>query len=140
MMADAVLEIDREYAYESLDGVIDSASFADIGMGTSGGGGSRGDIMNRLGCHWRSAEKGIGSRIAGISQVHARLALKTDGWPGLITTRNCRNLIRTLPAMTYDKNRSEDIDDSAEDHAVDALRYGLTRKVRECSIGRVYGI
>ena len=35
MMAEAVLEIDRNYSYESLDGVIDSASFADIGMGTN---------------------------------------------------------------------------------------------------------
>jgi hypothetical protein len=139
-MAEAVLQIDHEYAYETLDGVIDSASFADIGMGTSGGGGSRGDIMNRLGCRWRPAEKGIGSRIAGISQIHARLALKTDGWPGLIITRNCRNLIRTLPALCYSKTHPEDVDGSAEDHAVDALRYGLTRKIREYSIGKVYGI
>ena len=140
MMAEAVLEIDHEHRYETLDGVIDSASFADIGMGIGGGGGSRGDVMNRLGCGWRPAEKGTGSRIAGISAIHARLALKTDGWPGLIITRNCKNLIRTLPALCYSKTHPEDIDGSADDHAVDALRYGLTRKLYLHAIGKVYGI
>jgi hypothetical protein len=46
----------------------------------------------------------------------------------LIITRNCRNSIRTLPAMTYDKTHPEDIDPACEEHAVKALMYGLTRR------------
>ena len=54
--------------------------------------------------------------------------------------RGCRNLIRTLPAMVYSRTNPEDIDDSCEQHAVDALRYGLTRRKTEFRLMRVYGI
>ena len=85
--------------------------------------------MNRLGCRWEPSPKGAGSRIAGVSAVHQRLALREDGLPGLIVFRTCRNLIRTLPAMVYDRKNPEDIDPACEEHAVKALMYGLTRKV-----------
>lgn len=35
----------------------------------------------------------------------------------------CVNLIRTIPYMVYDDHHTEDLDTTAEDHAVDALRY-----------------
>jgi hypothetical protein len=96
--------------------------------------------MNSLGCCWRPSEKGSGSRVQGISTIHARLALKPDGYGGLIICRNARNLIRTLPAMVYSRTNPEDIDDSCEQHAVDCLRYGLTRKRISCQLYRVKGI
>jgi hypothetical protein len=94
--------------------VIDSSSFADVGLGDAGG---RAEIMNRLGCRWTPSPKGAGSRIAGVSAVHQRLALRKDGLPGLIVFRTCRNLIRTLPAMVYDRKNPEDIDPDCEEHA-----------------------
>ena len=96
--------------------------------------------MNSLGCRWQPSEKGAGSRVHGISAIHQRLALKKDGYGGLIVFRNCRNLIRTLPAMTYDRSNPEDIDDCCEQHVVDCLRYGLTRKRRYFAEMRVFGI
>ena len=36
----------------------------------------------------------------------------------------CQNLIRTLPQMIYADGK-EDINTDAEDHAADAVRYGL---------------
>jgi hypothetical protein len=36
-----------------------------------------------------------------------------------------RNLIRTLPMLTFDENFVEDVSGSCEDHAPEALRYGL---------------
>ena len=39
-----------------LDGVIDSAGFADTGMG-----GGRADQMNALGSKWKAAERGLGA-------------------------------------------------------------------------------
>ena len=54
--------------------------------------------------------------------------------------RNCRNLIRTLPAMTYDKTHPEDIDPDCEEHAVKALMYGLTRRKTWFRTMRVIGI
>jgi hypothetical protein len=84
--------------------------------------------MNSLGTRWTPSPKGAGSRIAGVSAIHQRLALKPDGNPGLVVFRNCRNLIRTLPAMVYDRKNPEDIDPACEEHAVKALMYGLTRR------------
>jgi len=37
----------------------------------------------------------------------------------------CTELIKTLPALVYDKTRVEDCDTNGEDHGPDALRYGL---------------
>jgi hypothetical protein len=114
-----------QYAsHRSIRGTIDCASFADIGYG----GGGRGDQMNKLGCRWTPSDKGQGSRIAGKHLVHARLALRSDGEPGLKVFRTCRNLIRTLPALPYSSLTPEDVDSDADDHCYDALRYSLTRK------------
>jgi len=132
VMAREVLALDGG---EEWDGVIDAASFADVGLG-----GGRANLMNKLGCKWRPSEKGAGSRLAGKSAIHARLALRADGIPGLIVFRNCQNLIRTLPALPYDHKNPEDVADHTEDHAYEALRIGLTRKVRWCRMVRVYGL
>jgi Terminase large subunit, T4likevirus-type, N-terminal len=127
-LATAVLSIDKLYRREPLDGVIDSASFADIGLGGQSGKGSRGHIMNRLGCNWRPAVKGEGSRLAGKHLIHSRLAPKSDGWPGLIIFRTCRNLIRELPQLVYSTTHREDVDSTCQDHGYDCLRYSLSRK------------
>lgn len=70
--------------------------------------------------------KADNDRISGIRKVNEMLANLPDGKPGLQVFRNCTNLIRTLPALPRDKTRVEDVDTGAEDHAYDALRYGLT--------------
>jgi hypothetical protein len=75
-----------------------------------------------------------------VSAVHQRLALKADGYGGLVIFRNCRNLIRTLPAMTYDKTHPEDIDPACEQHAVKALMYGLTRRKLWSGMVKVKGL
>jgi hypothetical protein len=138
-LALAVLEKDEQFGRE-LSGVIDSAAFAEVGLGTEGGKGSRGAIMNSLGCDWRPSEKGSGSRFQGISTIHSRLALKADGYGGLMITRNCRNLIRTLPSCVFSRTNPEDIDDSCEQHAVDCLRYGLTRRKMQFRLLKVTGL
>jgi len=40
----------------------------------------------------------------------------------------CFNLIRTLPAQIFDTHKVEDLNTKGEDHAVDAIRYGLMSK------------
>jgi hypothetical protein len=138
VMARAVLRIDRSIPINMgdgeiisndcpLDGVIDSASFADVGLGGETGRGGRADIMNALGCRWTPSPKGAGSRVAGVSAIHQRLALQRDGHPGLVVFNTCRNLVRTLPALCYSKSHPEDVDTDSEDHLFDALRYALTR-------------
>jgi hypothetical protein len=72
--------------------------------------------------------KADNDRIGGWRRVHEALTVR-EGIPRLQIFNTCKNLIRTLPAMPYDKVRLEDVDTHAEDHAPDALRYGLSWKV-----------
>jgi len=45
--------------------------------------------------------------------------------PQLQVFSTCENLVRTLPALVFDSHNPEDADSDGEDHAPDALRYGL---------------
>lgn len=65
-------------------------------------------------------------RLDGKRKVDRLLGNLPDGSPGLQVFSTCVNLIRTLPALPYDRTRVEDVDTDAEDHAYDALRYLLT--------------
>jgi phage terminase large subunit len=66
-------------------------------------------------------------RIPGWRLMREHLKDREDGLPGLIISRRCRELIRCMPALLFDKNRSEDA--SGEPHSVthspEALRYAL---------------
>jgi hypothetical protein len=77
------------------------------------------DQMVKDKIHWRPADN---KRIAGWQQIRARFNGE-DGKPLLYFVNTCKNLIRTLPLMQYDKSRPEDLDSDMEDHAVDTLRY-----------------
>jgi PBSX family phage terminase large subunit len=61
------------------------------------------------------------------SLMHEALSIAPDGKPYLQIHTNCRNIIRTLPALPYDDKKPEEIDDNSEDHAFDSLTYGLYR-------------
>jgi hypothetical protein len=64
-------------------------------------------------------------RIPGKMQVHYHLAFDEDGMPLMQIFKTCKHLIRTLPSLTYDESDVEDVDSDLEDHAYDAIRYGL---------------
>ncbi len=70
--------------------------------------------------------RGDNDRLSGKRKVERLLEDLPDGVPGLQIFETCKNLIRTLPALPYDKKRIEDIDTDAEDHAYDALKYSQT--------------
>jgi phage terminase large subunit len=70
-------------------------------------------------------------RLSGKRKVDRYLSNAPDGLPGLQVFETCANLIRTLPSLPYDNIRVEDVDTDAEDHAYDALRYGLTNQITE---------
>lgn len=134
-LATAVLEIDDLVRPgEKLQGTIDSAAFADTGTG------GRAHHMNKMGCRWEPSVKGPGSRVAGWSLIHSKLAMKPDGRPGLVIFRTCKQLLRTLPAAVYSTKHPEDIDEGCETHAIDALRYGLGHKINRFQRVRLGGI
>jgi len=73
-------------------------------------------------------KRGMNERIIGWQRV--REYLKPYEAEGKVIAKVavfnvCKNLIRTLPALIYDDTKVEDVDTTQEDHAPDALRYGL---------------
>lgn len=74
-------------------------------------------------------EKASKDRINGKDKVHAWLKIRKDfkdkDYSKLKIFETCTNLVRTLPALPLDERHPEDVDTKAEDHAYDALRYGL---------------
>jgi hypothetical protein len=70
--------------------------------------------------------KGLNERIPGWRRVLEWLEEADDGYPKLwILEGAAPNLVRTLPRLTADPSDPEDVADGQEDHAPDALRYGL---------------
>lgn len=66
-------------------------------------------------------------RLSGKRKVDRLLGDLPDGMPGLQVLATCANLIRTLPALAYDKIHVEDVDTKQEDHGFDTLKYALTQ-------------
>jgi len=84
----------------------------------------------------RFADRSPGSREAGKQELHKRLAMRPTGAkddqgelvtePGLYIFNNCLNLVRTMPLLEPDENDPEVVSKkNSEDHAYDALHYGL---------------
>ena len=87
--------------------------------------------MSRLGCRWRRAYKGKGSRITGWALIRTMLGAakrKDPENPHLYFFPAAQHHIRTLPLQQRDEKNPEDIDSDGEDHAMDDLRYLLSRK------------
>ncbi len=70
--------------------------------------------------------RGDNTRVAGWIRLREYLKInpKTKR-PQLLVTESCPHLIRTLPALVHDAVRAEDCDTTGDDHAPDALRYGV---------------
>lgn len=67
--------------------------------------------------------KADNARVPGWQRVREFLADAPDGKPRMQIFETCSNLIRTLPLMTYDKHKLDDVADGLEDHACESLRY-----------------
>ena len=99
----------------------------------------KGEHVDSMATDWEAefsrhtkVRKGNNNRVSGWRLVREMLdwVEGPDGGilraPRLRVFSNCSNLIRTLPAMVIDKHDPEDMESTGvEDHAVDALRYGL---------------
>jgi hypothetical protein len=84
------------------------------------------DTYADLGVYCDQASK---NRINGKDRVHAWLKVLEDSKgrkrSRLMVFDNCRSLVRTMPSLPLHQTHVEDVDTDAEDHAYDALRYGL---------------
>jgi len=70
--------------------------------------------------------KADNDRLSGKRKIDQTLGDLPDAAPGLVVLSTCVHLIEQLSNLPYDKIKVEDVDTDAEDHAYDALRYGLT--------------
>ena len=71
-------------------------------------------------------QKAYNERVMGWRRVLEWLEPLDDGLPGLVVVEGAApNLQRTLPRLTADPDDPEDVEDGQEDHAADALRYGV---------------
>lgn len=84
------------------------------------------EIMARNGLVWRPSDRSPGSRRSGKFEIHRRLRVNRDtDRPSIFIFNTCVNLIRTMAAIPIDKNDPEDVNTDTDDHAYDALRYGV---------------
>lgn len=92
-------------------------------------------IANVYAKHLGEVLPGMNSRIAGWSVVRSALAHDEHPPRLRVMRERCPNLLRTLPAMVKDPLDPEDLADKVngqktEDHALDALRYGLVAEAQ----------
>tara|TARA_B100000963_G_scaffold282514_1_gene251149 strand:+ start:995 stop:2638 length:1644 start_codon:yes stop_codon:yes gene_type:complete len=114
--------LEREEGEYIRYGILDSSTWSRRGDA----GPSIAETMIREGCKWRPSDRSPRSRVAGKLELHKLLSKdENTGQPKLKIFSNCINLIRTLPMLPIDRNNPEDVDTHAEDHAYDALRYGV---------------
>ena len=81
------------------------------------------ETFSRAGWPLRRAKN---ERVNGWQRVRSWLKPDGTGAPPLqVSAENCPYLCRTLPQLLSDEHKPEDVDTAGEDHAADALRYGL---------------
>lgn len=89
------------------------------------------DFAN-CGCRWIKADKGPGSRVAGLEKFRSRLSSSLQSpmeSPGLFVFSNCNDgFIRTIPTLPRDEKKPDDVDTNSEDHVFDETRYRIYRK------------
>lgn len=108
----------------NIRGVLDGSSWSQHGQT----GPTVGETLQRAGHKLRRADK---NRIAGKIQVHERLKLNPkSGRPKILFFNTCVSTIRELIGIPLDQNNKEDVDTTADDHAYDALRYGVMSRPR----------
>lgn len=79
----------------------------------------RNKVIWRRADNKRVADKG---HLGGWDMMRARF-IGEDDCPMIYCFSTCTDSIRTIPALQHDKNRAEDVDTEAEDHAADEWRY-----------------
>lgn len=117
---------DREQGEKVDYGVLDPSAFAQRGGPSNAETICRaGKIMFRPADNTRTGPRG---HVVGWSLVRHRLDGIDPSRPMLVLFNTCRDTIRTLPTMQHHRDKAEDMDDTAEDHALDELRYACASR------------
>lgn len=146
-LAEKIINTEMDANERMRYGILDSSMWDNRGVT----GPTQAEQMNgppyKLG--WRKADQSKNSRKAGKVELHRRLRptmstpIRLDdgstyelaGRPMLQIFNTCVNLIRTLPTLPTDRHDPDDVDTEAEDHAYDALRYGIMSRPMKPEFG-----
>jgi hypothetical protein len=110
---------DRERGEKIAYGVLDPAAFSEDGGPSIAERMARAGVRFRPADNRRVAKKGA---IGGWDTMRARLRGQDDV-PMLVCFDTCVDSIRTIPVLQHDRDKAEDLDTDAEDHAADEWRY-----------------
>lgn len=113
-------EHDERMGYEYRMNLADPAIFSNTGTNNTIGG-----IFKGAGVRWQEAWNGKGSIANGAQEI---MRLLSEDKLKIFST--CKHLLRTMPALGPDELDPEKYDTRGEDHATDALRYGVMRRRR----------
>ena len=102
--------------------VLDSSCWNKTGFGPS-----IAEVMMRAGVRWTPSDR---NRIQGKMEIHRRLADNPyTNEPRIRFFSTCSNVVKQIAGIPLSKTNSEDVDTKAEDHAYDALRYGMMTRM-----------
>lgn len=116
----SIEEHDERLGYSYRLNLADPAIFSKIGADRS-----IGQIFREGGVRWQEAWNAKGSRVNGAQEI---IRLLSEGRLKIFSS--CKHLLRTVPSLPPSDTNPEDVDTDAEDHAWDALRYGIMRRRR----------
>lgn len=74
---------------------------------------------------WLLLGKGTKDRIGRVATAHDWLSIAPDGLPYWLMTKNCFQLITTLPVLQVDEHNFEDVDTTGLDDPYDSTTYYL---------------
>ena len=118
-----------------------NAGAADSSIYTTENGNCIADDMAKVGVTWKHANKSPGSRANGWEIMRKMLkGSSSNEDAGLYIFNVCRQFCRTIPTLTRDDKKTDDIDTNAEDHIADEARYRMLAKKEVVSISRVGGL
>lgn len=113
----AIQTFEREHPYlagREIHGIADPAIWK------ADGGISIAETAMRYGIFF---QQGDNTRIPGWMQCHYRMMFDEGGYAQFYVFETCKEFIRTLPTLQYDKHKAEDLDSDGEDHIADEWRY-----------------
>jgi len=134
ILAEEILTMCKQWGIKPI-GCADDAIFAKTGHGS----GSIAEEFTRAGVRFSPAKKA--DRLTGWNIMRRLLsdAGKPDV-PGLYISRGCDYFWSTVPYLSRDQKRVEDVDSQGADHAADAVRYGCLWQRNEMKRVQISGL
>ena len=94
--------------------------------------------MESVGIVWTKSDKSPGSRINGLQLARDMIdAAKKREDPALYVMNNCRAFIATLPTLTRDSKKPDDVNTKEEDHIWDETRYRILHDERSATVLKI---